>query len=225
MSIDCGLVIEEPLFVGAVRHRHDVHVLKFRAGFAPVAMSENMVPPNFAAGLDFATGWHRPMKQRVETRDPNAGLRRFDVFKECRKASDNFARAQMFCHLIKFVQTDSRFFRARLPQIRTNFLRPEFAFQREQNVPFVLAKIDSLHPNHFCRFVRFLSRFDHFPSHVPDAKCENSFRPHDPEFFDADFLCEQFAMFFSEKPCGTLSVVQSLYSEPALTVSVERTTT
>ena len=83
MSIDCGLVIEEPLFVGAVRDRHDVHVLKFRTGFAPVAMSENMMPANFAAGLDLAPGWHRPMKQCVETRDPNAGLRRFDVFEEC----------------------------------------------------------------------------------------------------------------------------------------------
>ena len=29
----------------------------------------------------------------------------------------------------------------------------------------------------------------------------------------------------NEKPCGTLSVVQSLYSEPGVTASVERRTT
>ena len=83
MSIYRRLVTEEPLLVGPVRNRHDVDVLEFRTGFAPVTMSEDVVPADFAAGFDFAAGWHRPMKQSIETRDPNAGLRRFNVFEEC----------------------------------------------------------------------------------------------------------------------------------------------
>ncbi len=62
MSIYRGFVIEEPLFVRAMRHRHDVHVLEFRAGFPPVAVSKNMVPANFAAGFNFAPSRYRPMK-------------------------------------------------------------------------------------------------------------------------------------------------------------------
>ena len=54
----------------------------------------------------------------------------------------------------------------------------------------MLAKIDNLHPNHLRRRVPFLSRFDRFSPDVPDAKREDSFRRHDPEFFGADFLGE-----------------------------------
>ena len=43
--------------------------------------------------------------------------------------------------------------------------------------------------------------------------------------FRANFLGEQFAMGCREKPRGTFTVVQSLYSEPGVTVSVERKTT
>jgi len=83
MSIYRSFVIEEPLLVGAVRDSHDVDILEFRTGFTPVTMGQDVMPADFAAGLDLAPGWHRPMKQCVETRDPNAGLRRFDVFEEC----------------------------------------------------------------------------------------------------------------------------------------------
>jgi hypothetical protein len=93
MSIYRRFVIEQALFVRAVRDRHDVHILEFRTGFAPVAMRQNVMTADFAAGFNFAALRHRPMKERVETGDPDPGLRRFDVFEECGKASNDFARA------------------------------------------------------------------------------------------------------------------------------------
>jgi hypothetical protein len=38
MLINRCLVIEQESLIGAVRHSHDVDVLKFRAGFAPIAV-------------------------------------------------------------------------------------------------------------------------------------------------------------------------------------------
>src|SRR5207248_789797 len=128
MSIDRGLVVEESLLVGAVRDRHNIDVLKLRAGFAPITMSQNVVPPDFATDFDFATRWNRPMKQGVESRNPNAGLRRFDVFEERGKATDDFARAQIFGHPIKLLQSDFGFLSARVPRIRPNFFWCELAF-------------------------------------------------------------------------------------------------
>src|SRR6266404_2096282 len=90
MSIYRRFVIEQALFVRAMRNRHDVHVLKFRTGFAPVAMRQNVMTADFAAGLNFATLRHGPMKERIETRDADPALRRFDVFEECRKAYNDF---------------------------------------------------------------------------------------------------------------------------------------
>src|SRR6266853_4901513 len=66
MPIDSGLMIEEQLFVSTMRHGHDVDVLEFRPCFAPVAMRQNMVAADFSTRLNFTTGRHRPMKQRVE---------------------------------------------------------------------------------------------------------------------------------------------------------------
>ena len=200
MSIYRRLVIEEPRFVGAVRDRHDVDVLEFRTGFTPVTMGQDVMPADFAAGLDLAPGGHRPMKQCIETRDANAGLRRFYVFEERGKAADNFARAQTFGDPVNFIQAHTRFFRARRPWIRTNFFRLEFAFECEQDVPLVFVKIDHLHPNHLRRLVCFLSGLDRFSTNMSDAERENSFRRHDPEFLGADFLGEQFAMFLQGKP-------------------------
>src|SRR6266404_6753762 len=118
MSIYRRLVIEEPLFVSAVRDRHDVDILEFQTGFTPVTMGQDVVPADFAPGLDLAPGRHRPMKQSIETRDANAGLRRIYVFEERGKAADNFACAQTFGDPVDFIQAHTRFFRARRPWIR-----------------------------------------------------------------------------------------------------------
>src|SRR6266404_6828687 len=58
MSIDGGLVIEQQLFIRAVCHGHDIDVLEFRAGFAPITMRQDMVTTNLAACFNFtAAGW------------------------------------------------------------------------------------------------------------------------------------------------------------------------
>src|SRR5882672_2990314 len=72
MPIDRSLVIQQQLFIRAMRNSHDVDVLEFRPRFAPVAMRQNMVAADFPTRLNFTTGRHRPMKQRVEPRDTHA---------------------------------------------------------------------------------------------------------------------------------------------------------
>ena len=72
MPIDSGFVVQQQLFVRAVRHCHDVDVPKFRAGLAPVAMRQDMMSPDFAARFNFAARRYRPMKQRVESRHTHA---------------------------------------------------------------------------------------------------------------------------------------------------------
>ena len=72
MPVNCRFVIQEQLFIRAVRHGHDVDVVKFRAGFAPVAMRQDVVTAHLASRFYFATGRHCPVKQRVEARDAHA---------------------------------------------------------------------------------------------------------------------------------------------------------
>ena len=60
MTIDRGLVFEQQLFVGSMRHRHDIDVLEFQAGFAPIAMSQNVMPADLAARFQLAILSARP---------------------------------------------------------------------------------------------------------------------------------------------------------------------
>ena len=62
MPINRHFVVEEQLFIGSVRYSHDVDVLEFRPGFAPVAMRQNMMTADLAARFNFATGGHCPVK-------------------------------------------------------------------------------------------------------------------------------------------------------------------
>src|SRR5206468_10294585 len=56
MLINRRLVIQEQSLIRTVRHGHDVDVLKFRAGFAPVAMGENVMTADLPSRYNFA-GW------------------------------------------------------------------------------------------------------------------------------------------------------------------------
>ena len=82
MLIDSCFMIEQQLFIGAVRHGHDVDVLELRSGFAPVAMRQNPVTPDFAARFNFTAERYRPMTQRVESRHAHTAHGWFDVFEE-----------------------------------------------------------------------------------------------------------------------------------------------
>ena len=119
-------------FVGSVRHRHDIHVFKLPARFAAVAMGEEVVPPNFAARLDLASGRHSPTKECVETRHAHPGLRWLDMLEKRREPSDDFSRPEIFRHPTKFVERNARFFRTLFPWRRPDLFRRELAFAREQ---------------------------------------------------------------------------------------------
>src|SRR6266699_3804322 len=205
MSIYRRLVIEEPLLVGAVRDRHDVDILEFRTGFTPVTMGQDVVPADFAAGLDLAPGRHRPMKQSIETRDANAGLRWFHVFEKRGKAADNFAR-------------DAHGF-GRISSGTNSRLRASKTFHSCSPRSTTSTRIIFAGSSAFSPGSMLFRRTWPTPSvKIPFAGMIRNFSA--PTFWVSNSQC-----FCSENPRGTFNVVQSLYSEPALTVSVERMTT
>ena len=109
MSIDRRLVLEEERFVRPVRDRHDVDVAKFRSGLAPVTMGQNLMPPDFAARLHFASRRHGPMKERVETRHPHSAGRRLHVLEKRGESPNDFAFRQILRDREKFLQRNARF--------------------------------------------------------------------------------------------------------------------
>ena len=129
MLVDGALVLEQQRFVGAVRDRHDVDVLEFRARFAPVTVGQNVMPSDFAARFDFAARRHGPMKERVEARHAHAARRRLHVLEKSGESSDDFAAVQRFGDPTKFFERNACFRRARAPRRRLNFFRREFALQ------------------------------------------------------------------------------------------------
>src|ERR1700730_6025552 len=112
MSIYRRLMLEQQLLIRAVRHRHDVHILELRSRLPPIAMSENVMPADFAAGLNLATFRDRPMKERVESRHSYATRGGFHMFEKCREPANDLARAQSFRDAIKFIERHAGFRRA-----------------------------------------------------------------------------------------------------------------
>lgn len=79
MAVNCCLVRQKPLFIGAMGNSHDVHVAKFGTTFTPITMGENLVAADFRSGSDLLAGRYRPMKKGVEARYAKAAGRRFDM--------------------------------------------------------------------------------------------------------------------------------------------------
>ena len=81
-SIDRALVLEQQIFVGAVRDRHDVDVLELRARLAPVTMRQDMMAAHFAARFHFAPDGTAQWNKRIETRHPHAAGRGLHMLEE-----------------------------------------------------------------------------------------------------------------------------------------------
>src|SRR6516162_7570459 len=97
---------------------------------------------DLASGFNFPTRGHRPVKQRVESRDTHTAYRWFNVFEKRRKTPDDFSCIQLFGHPTEFFQRYTGFTCARDPWRWLDFLRRELALQGKQNVPFMLAELD-----------------------------------------------------------------------------------
>ena len=135
MPVDGGFVREDPFFLGAVRHRHDVHIAKFRPPFAPITVREDMMAPDLPPGFHFASLRHRPVEERVEPRHAHAALRRFDVFEEGGEAPDHLALVQVFGDSTKRFEIDSRLGGSLFPRVQPDFIEREFPLQCEKNLP------------------------------------------------------------------------------------------
>src|SRR5215471_18723220 len=76
----------------------------------------------------------------------------------------------------------------------------------------MVAKLDHLHRNHFCRLIGPTARLNCFAANMTDSESENSFRRHQPETLGADFPCQQFTMLVERKS------LRNLYSRPEFVV-------
>src|SRR5438067_690390 len=139
MRVNRALVRQETLFVRAVRDSHNVHVSKLRPGFAPVTMREDVMPPDFAARFDFASGRNGPVEQSVKLCHTHATSRWFHVFEESGKTPDDFSARKRLGGFKKRLQRHARFLSARAPRRTSDFIRRKLAFEREQHLPLQLA--------------------------------------------------------------------------------------
>src|SRR5207237_8594723 len=131
--------VEHRCFFCPLRHSHDVDVAEFRPCFAPVTMSENVMPPHFAARFDFTTGRHGPVEKGVETRHAHTARGRLYVLEKSREASDDFSRIERFGDPEKFVRSETRLRGTRRPGRRRDLVRRELALQSEQYFPLQFA--------------------------------------------------------------------------------------
>ena len=90
MRVDGRLVLVDHLLFAAVGDAHDVDVFEIRPAFAPVAVRHDVMPSDFAAGLNFAARRHSPVVERVEFGHAFTRLQRLDVFEKGGKTADDF---------------------------------------------------------------------------------------------------------------------------------------
>ena len=150
VTVDGRFVLEKHLLVGSVCDGHDIDVLEFRAGFAPITVRQNVVPADFAARFRLAALWHGPMEERVEASDADTASRRFNVFKKGRESADDFSPVERFGNFAKLIERQTGFSRASIPWRRLDFFRREFTFQREENFPFLIIKRGHVDGCHRC---------------------------------------------------------------------------
>src|ERR1700691_6213028 len=99
MIVNRRLVLADKVAIRAVRHGHDVDVIEFGTALAPVTVGQDVMTPDFAARLDFASSRNRQVEKCVEAGDALAGGGLLDVLQESRKASDHLALVETFGHL------------------------------------------------------------------------------------------------------------------------------
>jgi hypothetical protein len=199
VTIDGAFMFEKQFLIGPVRDRHDVDVAKFGAGFAPVAMGQDMVPADFAARFEFASRRHGPMEKSVEPRDPNTRRGRLHVFEKRRKTADDFPRIERLGDPAKLFQFEARFRRARLPRRSRDLARLEFPLQRHQDFPFQIGQLGHMDRRHRGRRVRLAAGLNRLPANVAHAESENSFRRHQPEMVGANDSGEKLAVMVQGK--------------------------
>ena len=170
MLVDRSFVLQQQLLIGPVRDRHDVDVPEFRSRLAPVTVRENVMPPHFAARLNFASGRHRPMEKRIETGDAHAAGGRLDVLEKGRETSDDLSRVERLRDPAKFLRIEAGLPGPRLPGRRRDFFRRELPFQRDQDFPLQLADLRDVNRSHRGRFVGFASGLDRFPANMTHAQ-------------------------------------------------------
>src|SRR5262249_1151512 len=116
VRVDRRLVREYERLLGTMRDGHDVNVREFRPALAPVRVRDDVMTPDFATRLDFATFGNAPVKERVVARDARSTGRGLHVLEKSRKAANDFSLIQRSRDVKKFVERHLRLSRTRGPR-------------------------------------------------------------------------------------------------------------
>ena len=88
-------------------------------------MGENLVTPNFTAGLNFSTSRDRPVKQGIKPGDSRAALAGLDVLQKGREPADELASGQRFGDGEKLLRAIPRLRRRERPKPAPEFHRAQ----------------------------------------------------------------------------------------------------
>src|SRR5439155_16284509 len=117
--------------------------------FAPVAVGEDVVTADLAAGLDLAAGRHGPVEERVVARDALAARGFLDVLEERREAPKELSLVERLSDAAELIERDAGLLGARAPQVRRDLVRRELAFERGEDAPFEVIQLDDVRVHHF----------------------------------------------------------------------------
>jgi len=180
VSIDGRFELHDAVFFGAVGDRHDVHIVKLGATFAPVAMRETFVTADLCASLFFPSGGNGPMEEGVESRHAHASLRGFDMLKEGGKTAQQLALLERLGDGVEFLQAYARFFGAGVPRGFADLCRGKFSFKCHENAPFVVREMHDACFKHAGKPFGFVAGFDGFAAHVADTEGKYALCWHEP---------------------------------------------
>src|SRR3989440_12670405 len=148
---------------------HDVDVAEFSAAFAPVGVGHDVEAADLLAGFDFAASGDGPVEKGVEFGDAFAGAEGFDMLEEGGEAADDLALVEGFRNAIKFVERDTGFAGARLPEVDIDFVGFEFTLQGGEDAPIEFTQLDNFSVGYFGQLIGLAARFHAAAADVADT--------------------------------------------------------
>ena len=204
VGVDGGLELHHAILLGAVGDGHDVHIIELGTALAPVAVRETFVTPNLRAGLFFATDWNGPVEKGIETSNPHAGLRGFDMFQKGGKTAQQLALLEGLGDGVEFFEGHACLFGAGVPGWFTDFLWCEFSLEGHQDTPFVIGEMNDAGFEHTGKTFGFVARFDGLAANMPDAESKYALRRHEAVGIRASEGHEKTAMLVERLTGGHL---------------------
>ena len=128
VAVDDGFVVAEDMLVGAVGDGHDVDVVEFFGGLAPVAVGEDVEAGDFGAGFLFEALGDGPLVEGVVGCDLFAGGEFLLVFEEGGESGDDVFLVELLGDFVEGLGINFFFFEAWEPDVFLDFVGRKFFF-------------------------------------------------------------------------------------------------